>query len=773
MRPHSRGLDRVWLLVVGFSLVVALPFVLRPGLPRNTDAELYEYRSLEVRRIFQVGTLYSRWAPDFNFALGSPVFNFLAPLPHYLAGVHQEITEVGPVESIKLWLGISILAAASGMYWFVRQRWGKRAGLAAALVYLFSPPIAFALPYQTGDLAPLMALAILPWALWGISALYLQPGRQSLWIATLTLTAFWLTDCRIALLGIPVILAALVSLNGEAWVGGRIWRIYRYLLFSIVVAALLTAFFWLPALAERHDANWIPFAPEARSAPIPFTESLAFVPIYNMRVLNPPLTRSVGFATSLLALLGAGALVKDRRNKALIQSVSPYLVVGLVMLVLSSPVASGLWSAGFQMPRPYDAMLIAVFCLSVLAGQSVSWLKILPSRFEAPGLGLLLAIVPLTALPVTRPPAWTASANDPDYLSMIQDEVRGHHLGSFRDGMLLPGPELNIPDPPTDLVTRLSANNLVKIRSLQSAGTYSLSTLEQNLFHDRYLIDSSQPLPVEFYTLYDPSWVVEMDGHSLSTSASTNGLLAFTIPLAANELTLSLQPTSIQSWSWLVTTLGLLVLLRGSWLIGRRTTPIASATGWALDSTRASPVARGEILAATLVLLACVLTSIALNSAPTLLFPEAPQDKVLTAGTDVSLASKSELPPSLQAGQTFNLTLLWQANIVLSMDYQSEVQLVSNNGTVLSWTAHRHPGDVPSSSWRTDQTVSDTFSLQVPPGAATGEYSVQVRLGPCDSKLMFVCDDRQTFQVLPAPSVGDSTVPGVVAALGKITVSAP
>src|SRR5258708_3458597 len=255
MRPRNRGVDRVWLLVVGFSLLVILPLVLRPGLPSNTDSELYEYRSLEIRRIFQAGVLYSRWAPDFNYALGSPVFNYLAPLPHYLAGLHQEITEVGPATSIKLWLGLSILAAGSGMDWFVRQRWGQRAGLISSLVYLLSPTIAYALPYQTGSLAPLMALAILPWALWAMDVLFQQPRPQAFWIATLTLSAFWLTDRRIALLGMLVILAALVSLSAQFSADGHLrlrtnWRKYRYVLWAMVAAAMLTAFFWIPALVE-------------------------------------------------------------------------------------------------------------------------------------------------------------------------------------------------------------------------------------------------------------------------------------------------------------------------------------------------------------------------------------------------------------------------------------------------------------------------------------------------------------------------------------------
>src|SRR5216683_752529 len=93
MRPRRFAPDWGLLIVLGFSLILIAPLVLRPGLPQDTDAELNEYRSLEVARLVQSGTLYSRWAPDFNEEYGSPLFNYLAPLPHYLAGYHQAITE--------------------------------------------------------------------------------------------------------------------------------------------------------------------------------------------------------------------------------------------------------------------------------------------------------------------------------------------------------------------------------------------------------------------------------------------------------------------------------------------------------------------------------------------------------------------------------------------------------------------------------------------------------------------------------------------------------
>src|SRR5689334_15912157 len=110
MRPPSRVIDRGWLIVLGFCALLLLPLLIRSGLPETSSADLYAYRSLEVKRLLQSGTLYSRWSPDFNYTFGSPVFNYLAPLPHYLAGIHEDVTEADPITSIRLLIALSILA---------------------------------------------------------------------------------------------------------------------------------------------------------------------------------------------------------------------------------------------------------------------------------------------------------------------------------------------------------------------------------------------------------------------------------------------------------------------------------------------------------------------------------------------------------------------------------------------------------------------------------------------------------------------------------------
>src|SRR5690348_14819840 len=101
MRPRHRNIDWGLLILLGFCLINVWPFISHP-LPGATDAELYVYRSVEVARLLRAGIGYSRWSPYFNYGYGSPLFNYLPPLPHYLAGYYQVLTDASPENSIKI-----------------------------------------------------------------------------------------------------------------------------------------------------------------------------------------------------------------------------------------------------------------------------------------------------------------------------------------------------------------------------------------------------------------------------------------------------------------------------------------------------------------------------------------------------------------------------------------------------------------------------------------------------------------------------------------------
>jgi hypothetical protein len=727
MRPRRRTMDWGLLIVLVFCALAAGPLVVRHGIPFSTEAEMVELRSVEVARLVRAGVLFSRWGPDLNYGLGSPLFNYLAPLPHYLPGYHQVITDTSPADSINLFLALSIVAAGSGMYLFTAQRWGAPGGVVGALAYLFSPPIILALPYLKGDLGALMALGILPWVLWAFDHLYLYPQRRNLLLAVGSLSAMLLSDTRVALLGLFILATSIVSLRRQPGT-------YRHVVDALFAATLLTAFFWLPALAERQDIRWQATQPDTWAGAISPGELLGGIPYASPPTLNPLPYRAIGVGTWALALVGIALLLA--RRKSLPVDVALFLALGLVLLALSTPPFYRLWSPTdlFLPLLPYHAVLLAVFCLSVVAAQAACGLDWLRRRWRPIGLAVLGLVSPLIALPTLHLALATALTDTPDYLASLQNELRGYHTGTFRDGLLLPGTAPTLPAPLPNLLRDMQEQTFDRISRRSFSAEAQINPVEHSPLYNRYIFDLSQPTSLEFNVLYFPGWSATIDGKPWEVQPTEAGLLRVRIPQLSGELVVLFEGTVTRNLSWALVVAGCAAML----LMLRRIHPISEQDG--------SPprLAHPEIVGLGVALTVYAAVFLVISQRPGLLSASGGQSLpgsapfVLKSG--VALAGYTLAPETARPGEEVRLTLFWRAEQPLSENYQSEVALWdSATGQQLAAAAHRHPGKIPTLRWLPGTLVRDEFVLTVPPGTPPGNYAIQAAIRPCDSLTPLPC----------------------------------
>ena len=162
MRRRVVG-DLGLVLALALAVVAALPFLLRPGLPRDTDAELHVFRAAEVSASWRAGVLYPRWAPDFYYGYGSPLFNFYAMLPYWIAEIFM-LVGVSALWALKLTCLLGFLLAGTGMFLFARKLWGPVGGVASAALYLFSPYLLLDV-YVRSSLGEVYSFAWIPFIL--------------------------------------------------------------------------------------------------------------------------------------------------------------------------------------------------------------------------------------------------------------------------------------------------------------------------------------------------------------------------------------------------------------------------------------------------------------------------------------------------------------------------------------------------------------------------------------------------------------------------------
>ena len=221
-----------WLVLLGLLLsLIPLWPLFRSDFFRMHDW-LHAARLVELDTALKAGLFPPRWAPDFGWGFGMPLFHFYPPLPYYLAQLLYLI-KLPAVISIKLIFGINFLAGFYFTYLWAKESWGKLAGFISGLAFVYLPYRAVQF-YVRGSLAELTAMTFIPLFFYAVKK------KHTLLIA-ISIAAIFLSHNVIALftlLFIPIY----YLFHLKNW---------RQLLLSGVLAFGLSAFFILPAFFEK------------------------------------------------------------------------------------------------------------------------------------------------------------------------------------------------------------------------------------------------------------------------------------------------------------------------------------------------------------------------------------------------------------------------------------------------------------------------------------------------------------------------------------------
>jgi hypothetical protein len=727
MRPRPRTPDWGLLLVLCYALLMCWTFLVRPGLPRQTDALVTVYRSQEVANAVREGVLYPRWAGGFLYTYGSPIFNYLPPLSHLLPGYHQALTDVPAVDSIRLTFVISIIAAGIGMYLFSRQRFGAAAGVLGAIALLTSTPVAYTLPHIVGDLGGLMALSALPWALWSMDRVVSLPrNRGNLMILVVSLCIMLLSDPRIAILTVPLFMLSAITAANDLT---DVWRAFAVIILSVG----LTAFYWLPAYTESVRVQWQRVTIDSRAGAIPLTESLSLTPPHDLRMVNPLTHRSIGVGVWVLALVGAAVCVWIRRTDGLFFAAFGVMFVGIASLEPSS-------APTFFPLLPYHFLLVAMVSFVIAGSSAAQFMAQIvaqsTTRRRRVLLIIALCIIPIMgSIPVWFPPDWRSGDELFDPLLSLEDELQGYHAAGLRDGLLLPI-GLNDPPPPqTDTIGRARARELERVNTQTFAAADARIQTVQSGVSALFNVTAARPVQPEFYFLWDLNWSGTLGSRTLPIGRSQRGLVTVSLPVSDNtQLTLWQESTPTRDVSWIVsggTVLVLLFVLRGRDVE---------------DYVPPPPLARSEAVTLALVLAVVSVLMLVVRTYPAVIYPGdgspyrgmSPLPRFLQGGID--LLGYSAVREAKPSDDLLTVTLYWQAARPILENNQSELYVVNADGVPIIRSAHRHPGGLQTVRWSFRQYVRDTFTITLPETLPPGEYGLRVVIGACNTYMLSPCD---------------------------------
>lgn len=741
-----RGFDPGFLVVFLICLLAVWPLISRASLPEGTDAELHIFRLHELSYLIRGGEFYPRWAPNFYHGFGYPIFNYYAPLIYYLALPFELLPAIDATLASKIILVAGMLLAGLGIYGFVRDNWGRRAGYVAAALYVYSPYIQYIDPYIRGALPEAFSFAVFPLALWMLDRLRREPATVS-WIASvLSVAAVILSHNLMGLFFFAFLAAWVVWHAGQTWIESRRkerpgeWRAIRHLAGAMLLGLALAAFFLLPVFLERNAVTLHTLIGEGghydfRTHFLALRELLAPSLKPDWGATQPTFRFNLGIAQWLFGLLGLTMLALGRVRE---RAQALFFSLGLaVILFFMVPVSTPVWEAFAFLPYfqfPWRLLGAAAAMLAIVGAAGIdAAVPIVAARTQSGGrrgvspawLYAAAAALPIIlALPLTQPAPWE-SFGEVNTLRMSLIENSGRWLGTTSTADYVPATVITLPDRQSSVVAPI-AQGLPPDRVNHEAMPDGAVVITENVqpLTTRYHVDAPKQFRLRLFLFDFPGWRVTIDGRPAETElAEPEGFIVVLVPKGQHVVEVRFGSTPPRALGWGIALAALIITLMIAWRIG------LTPAGGTCRSIADAPVRADWPIIALL----GGLMAIVLLLEPLGLFHYQSREQTLDLpavahhvnfGDQIALLGYNTSATSLKPGDGLDLTLYWQAKRPLDISYQVFVHVLDGNGDPVAQSDKLNPGEFPTRRWPLDKYVPDFHRLILPKDLPAGDYSV-------------------------------------------------
>lgn len=267
MKNISNLIILIIIMLFGFYTVKDL---FSPGFfPMHDDTQ--PARVQQMVKSLSDGLIPVRWVADLGYGYGYPIFNFYAPFAYYFGSIFF-LTGLELLTSTKIMMGFGMVFSGISMYFLAKELWGKLGGLISSLLYLYAPYHALNL-YVRGDVAEMYAYSFLPLVFLAVLKLFeakkdVKSDKENnhskflnflisnwKWIALGSLSyAAVITSHNLTALMLTLFLAIFISVNWFLDKNRKISNL-KYILFTLALSVLISAFYWLPVIGEMQYTN--------------------------------------------------------------------------------------------------------------------------------------------------------------------------------------------------------------------------------------------------------------------------------------------------------------------------------------------------------------------------------------------------------------------------------------------------------------------------------------------------------------------------------------
>lgn len=543
----------LWLLILSLLPIVS---IFRQGTYESGDLSLHATRLMAFWESISQGEIIPRWASSLNGGFGYPLFQFIYPLPYYLASFWHWVG-FGFINSIKITITLAYILSGWVFYLLAKKHVSDWAAFAGAVLYLFAPYHLVDLHFRVafGEVVGFLFLPLT--MLCGKN--YIDSGlhrsdsgrKTKLWfeLGGLSFAGLILSHQAIALIS-PIILIPYWWL-----VGNKISRVKRvFVVFRPLLLGLtLSAFYWLPVLLEskfvlaKSFALGVEFENIVEYLYSPWRLGLLF------QGPNGELSFIIGYVQVGLVLVAGWQLVKGKlgKQKPLVALFGVLLLVNCYLLLPSSKFV---WD-NIPILRNFHytyRLLLPISLIVAMIGAMVS-----ETLIKRPKVIYVLIFLTVFSTILNWGNRRNIPQIDDNYLKidLPYATVRGEGLdaGATRWSDIN---NLWQKEPTQKLIQ--TNKDIVGYETITNVNRQKALTMITN-----------QPTLVKYNQLYFPGWMVTVNGETkpiLYEQKEHYGMITFHVPEGESEVRLEFRDTGVRKIAGVISLVGLVFCV---WKLGR------------------------------------------------------------------------------------------------------------------------------------------------------------------------------------------------------------
>lgn len=523
------------LLIVLAGALISIASLFSSGLPPTHDGEYHTVRFQQFYKVLESGILYPRWAPDFNNGFGIPLFNYVYPLPNYIASFFHFLG-FSFIDSFKLNMIFASFVGAIFFYLWARLFWKDLGAIISSILYTFSP-YHFVDIYVRGSVGEVWSLALFPGLLWSFTEFSNRQSRIFFVVSSVILSLLVLSHNILALLFFIFFISYCLFLSIRQ--KNKI-EYFKNLILILFIGLGLSSPFWLPALFESKYVTGLQIFdlkqhfPEIYQLVIP---SWGYG--FSGKEIQNQMSFQIGVVNILVVLLSFLVLIRYKKNRILLTF---FLVWFLATIFLMTPYSSWFWDNipffnYFQFPWRFLSLTILIVSFlggSVVNAVSKGWMKNL--------FAFIFILFPiLLGLGYAKAPFYHKRV-DTYYLTR----------SNFIDGTNSPGNSFN-----TKWLVAIPQKRKDKFEFLRGSGSIKIGNIKPQSY--KLMINAKENSQIIINTAYFPGWVSFIDGKKKEVD-NYNGSILIRIPSGMHKVELIFSDTSVRIASYIYFFISVLLL---------------------------------------------------------------------------------------------------------------------------------------------------------------------------------------------------------------------